>query len=178
MRAVLAAQGSPQLLELVRDLYRLSQENRDFLNARFLVSENRLERYRKAIDDAIYPNVYQNKPVRISVAKKVISQYSKATGDQAGALELMVYFVERGNQFTVDFGDIDEGFYSSLESMVGRVLATLKSSAPEMIDRYVPRLVAIRDSASGIGWGYHDYLCDALAEILPEEDTDEVAAGR
>jgi hypothetical protein len=173
VRAVLATQGSAQLLEAVRDLYDLSQENRDFLNARYLASESNLEPYKKAIDDAIYPNVYQSKPIRVSVAKKAISQYTKATGDQAGTLELMVYFVERGNQFTVDFGDIDEGFYSSLESMFGRILETLKRSDPEVVERLLPRLVAIRDAAEGIGWGYHDYLCEALARAFPSSAEDE-----
>ena len=166
VRAVLASQGSAQLLETVRDLYDLSQENRDFLNARYLASENCLESYKKAIDDAIYPNVYESKPIRVSIAKKAISHYTKATGDQAGILELMVYFVERGNQFTVDFGDIDEGFYSSLESMFGRILETLKGSDHEVIAHFLPRLVAIRDAAAGIGWGYHDYLCGTLAKAF------------
>ncbi len=60
----------------------------------------------------------------MSIAKKAISQYTKATGDQTGTLELMAYFVERGDQFIVDFGDINAGFYSSLESMFGRILET------------------------------------------------------
>jgi len=172
VRAVLASQGSAQLLETVRDLYDLSQENRDFLNARYLASENCLESYKKAIDDAIYPNVYESKPIRVSIAKKAISHYTKATGHQAGILELMVYFVERGNQFTVDFGDIDEGFYSSLESMFGRILETLKRSDYEVIAHFLPRLVAIRDAAAGIGWGYHDYLCEALAKAFPRAAED------
>jgi len=172
VRAVLASQGSAQLLEVVRDLYDLSQENRDFLNARYLPSENCLEPYKKAIDDAIYPNVYERKTIRVSIAKKAISQYTKATGDQAGTLELMAYFVERGNQFTVDFGDIDAGFYSSLESMFGRILETLKGSDHEVIAHFLPRLAAIRDAAAGIGWGYHDYLREALAKAFPNAAED------
>lgn len=176
VRAVLATQGSAQLLGVVRDLYDLSQENRDFLNSRYLASGNRLEPYKKAIDDAIYPNVYQSKPIRVSVAKKAISQYTKATGDQAGTLELMLYFVERGNQFTIDFGDINEGFYSSLESMFERILETLKRSDPEVVERLLPRLVVIRDTAEGIGWGYHDCLCEALAKAFSSTAEDGATA--
>jgi len=167
VRAVLATRSSAQLLDLARDLYHLSQENRDFLNARCLATKNRLDPYKEAIDEAIYPDIYSNKPIRISAAKKAISQYTKATKDQAGTLELMVYFVERGNQCTVDYGDIDEGFYSSLESMFGRILEALRHAGPEVVGRVLPRLVAIRDAAAGIGWGYHDFLCDALATAFP-----------
>jgi hypothetical protein len=60
--------------------------------------------------------------------------------------------------------------------MFGRVVAILKSSDPEVIKRYVPRLIAIRDAASGIGWGYYDYLCEALAGAFPRAAEDEVEA--
>jgi len=162
-------------MNLVRDLYVLNQENRNFLNARYLASEDRLGPHKKMIEESIYPDIYSNKPVRISLAKKAISQYTKATNDVAGTLELMVYFVERGTKFTADCGDIDEAFYSSLESMFGRVLDTLKRSAPEVMACFLPRLTAIRDTADGIGWGYHDYLCDALSEAFPivDEDVDK-----
>lgn len=172
VRTVLASHSSVKLADLVRNLYNLSQENRDFLNARYLPSQDRLGPYKKMIDESIYPDMYSNKPIRISAAKKAISQYAKATNDKAGTLELMVYFVERGTQFTVNYGDIHEAFYSSLESMFGRVLDILKRNDPEVIERFLPRLTAIRDNAAGIGWGYHDYLRDALLGAFPSVDED------
>lgn len=174
VRAALAVRRPAELLEAVRDLYGLSQENRDFLSARFMTSASRLEPYKETIDGAIYPAM--NEPIRISAARRAISQYTKATGDQAGTLELMVYFVERGNAFTVDVGDIDEGFYSSLESMFARVLDILKSGDSDLAARYLPRLRGVRDAANNIGWGYYDYLCDALGESFPNADEDEATA--
>ena len=176
LRAALTPLGSAELVALVRDLYDLSQENRDFLNTRYLTSEDRLGTYKETLDEALYPDVYKNKPVRIAAAKKALSQYTKATNDEAGTLELMVYFVERGNQFTVEFGDIDEAFYSAMESMFKRVLQTLKRSAPEVRESFLPRLTAIRDTARNIGWGYYDFLCDALEQEFPSADEDEAAA--
>ena len=46
-------------------------------------------------------------------------------------------------------------------------METLKRSDPEVVERFLPRLTAIRDAAHGIGWGYYDYLCEALAEAFP-----------
>ena len=175
LQSALQAQDQPALLKIVRDIYNLNQENKDFLHARFLPGEEGLAPYKRIIDESLYPDIYSNKPIRISAGRKAISQYRKATGDETGTLELMVYFVERGNEFTVDVGDIDESFYSSLESMFGRVVETVKKSGPEMLYRYLPRLTAIRDSANGIGWGYYDYLLEALAEAFPDEDRDELA---
>ena len=173
LRAVLVSQGSAELVDLVRDLHDLSHENRDFLNTRYLKSEDQLGMYKETIDESLYPDVYKNKPIRISAAKKALSQYTKSTNDEAGTLELMVYFVERGTQCTADLGDIDEAFYSAMESMFERVIKTLKRSAPEVRARFLPRLTAIRDAADGIGWGYYDYLCDAVEQAFPSADADE-----
>ena len=102
VRTGLASHGPVKLVGLVRDLYNLSQENRDFLNTRYLASADRLGPYKETIDESPYPDIYNNKPIRISIGKKAISQYAKATNDRVGTLELMVYFVERGTQFTAD----------------------------------------------------------------------------
>jgi len=37
--------------------------------------------------------------------------------DLSGEAELKTYFVECGNQFTVDYDDIDEEFYDALNLM-------------------------------------------------------------
>ena len=166
IRTLLEAQNSRQLTKLIGDLYDLNKANRDFLNARFTTGEQRLAPYKKIIDQALYPDVYHDNQLSIMTGRNAISAYKQATGDDDGVLELMVYFVERGNQFTVDFGDIDETFYASLESMFDRVIKVMKRR-PEVVPRFLPRLVAVRDAAEGIGWGYYDYLCEALA-TLPE----------
>jgi hypothetical protein len=59
-----------------------------------------------------------------------------------------------------------------LESMFGRILETLKRSDHEVIAHFLPRLVAIRDAANGIGWGYYDYLRGALARAFPSANED------
>jgi len=82
-----------------------------------------------------------------------------------GKLELMIYYLEQGNQFTVDYGDIDEPFYSSLESMFNRVLLELEQQPENIQATYLPRLESIVESAQDIGWGYYDYISDILEEF-------------
>jgi hypothetical protein len=91
-------------------------------------------------------------------------------GDPLGELELMVYYVECGNQLTRDFGDIDGPFYSSIISMFAKVVKRLQSSDESIIKSYVPRLHTVVKSADGIGWGYYDDLCDIFYEAFPEFD--------
>lgn len=46
-----------QLIDLVKDLYQLSEENKTFLHARCLVGDDSLKRYKKIIFNSLYPDV-------------------------------------------------------------------------------------------------------------------------
>jgi len=70
----------------------------------------------------MYPDVYSDKPFQISKTKGAIKRYSKAVRDLSGETELKTYFVECGNQFTVDYDDIDEEFYDASTSCSSRPL--------------------------------------------------------
>ena len=158
-----------QLLKLVADLYRFSKENQAFFHARFGVGDDPLAPYKKTINECMYPDVYRNKPIQISRAKKAISSYSKAVDDPLGEIQLMVFFVECGNNFTVSFGDIDEGFYDALNRMYRRAIQKVLSLPKEQQSGFKERLEKIMTSASGIGWGYHDMLSDDYYSAFPED---------
>jgi len=81
VKAAMARLENKQLIKLVSDLYYLSKENQAFLHARFVVGADTLAPYKKTISACMYPDVYTNKPIEVSKAKKAISSYSKAVGD-------------------------------------------------------------------------------------------------
>lgn len=156
-------------VKLIRDLYRLSNTNKDFMHARFEIGDDPLSPYRDIIEDSLYPDVMYDKPIRISRAKRAVSEYSKAVGDALGEVELMVLFVECGNRFTVDFGDIDEDFYDSLLRMYARAINKILRLPKERQAEFRDRLREIVDSSSGIGWGYHDGLYDLYYRAFPDD---------
>ena len=96
--------------------------------------------YKKTIDECMHPDIYSDKPIQIAKAKKAISSYSKAVGDPLGVTELMVFFVECGNKFTVNFGDINEGFYNSLNGMYRRAIQKVLSHPEEQQSVFRDRL--------------------------------------
>ncbi|MBU1398297.1 MAG: hypothetical protein KKE00_10940 [Proteobacteria bacterium] len=161
---------SKQLVALVSDLYRLSKENQIFLHTRFGVGGDVLGPYKKTIEACMYPDIERNKPVQISKAKQAISSYSKAVGDPRGEAELMTFFAECGNNFTLDYGDIDEVFYDALNRMYWRAINKVLSLPEEEQHEFQSRLKAITISSSNIGWDYHDRLCDDYYEAFPEKD--------
>lgn len=167
VKAILVQQSPQELLQLLRDVYALRPEVQDFLHARLLTSTVNVTPYKHTIHQSLSPDVIHGEDLDLARGRKAISDYKKATHDPVGTLELMVYYVECGNQFTVDYGDIDAGFYASLESMFTQVIKTLHHSDQETIDRFLPRLEDIVHQAQGIGWGYYDTLTETLQAAFP-----------
>jgi hypothetical protein len=162
--------GASELIQLIASLYRLSRVNRDFLHARFSIGDDPIAPYKKVIEECMFPDVMKNKPIQISTAKKAINEYSKAVGDSKGEAELMTYFVECGNQLTVEFGDINEGFYDALLRMYARAINKVLSLPDEEQHEFRDRLKTIMVTSDGIGWGYHDGLCEQYYEGFPEDE--------
>lgn len=154
--ARLDQQGS---LELISDMYDLSKDNKDFLHTRFSIGANILAPYKKIIEKCMYPNI-PKEPLRILRAKQAISDYSKASSDAKGEAELLTYFVECGHKFTLDYGDVDEDFYDSLMEVYGQAIKKVLTLPDHEQADFKKRLKKIMLSSSGIGWGYHDGLCD------------------
>lgn len=159
---------APQLVNLIADLYRLSKENQAFLHARMAVAENPLGFYKKIINECMYPDAQKNKPIQIAKAKKAIGDYSKAVGDAWGEAELMTFFVEQGNTFTIEYGDIDAGFYAALNLMYRRAIDKVCSLPDASRAAFKVRLEAVMRSSAHIGWGYHDELRADYYRAFPE----------
>lgn len=159
-----------KLVELLKGLHDLSPQNKAWLRAKALpVGQDSayLEECRQKVIKAVYnpARKFPDMP-RFRDAKKVISDYKKATKDLAGTLDLMLTYVERGHAFTNDFGDIDEPFYHKLINMLGHLAIELKKSPArrELYERFRPRLLKMNRSAD-IGWGYGDFVHDTFNEL-------------
>ncbi|WP_322488935.1 hypothetical protein [Chloroflexus sp.] len=91
------------LIELLKGLYQIAPPNTSWRERRLspaqLVYDPRRQRPHRS---------------HFREAKKVISEYKKATGNPVGTLELMLTYLERGYAFIVDFSDIDIPFYSTM----------------------------------------------------------------
>jgi hypothetical protein len=92
------------LIKLLKDLYELSDENKNFLHARFLAGISSLSKYKKIISDSLYPDIFDEiDDFNYGKANKAIEAYAKATNDNEGIADLMIYYVECGNKFTLDY---------------------------------------------------------------------------
>ena len=81
-------------------------------------------------------------------------------------IDLQLYYIECGVEFTNTYGDIDEPFYNSMERMYRDVINALNTlSDDSMTQMFYDRLKAIVEDTSDIGWLFHDGLRDTFSEL-------------
>ncbi len=155
------------LLGLIKDLFELSEENKTFLAARFRTNTSYgIEKYKDIIIEQFFPGRGFGK-LKLSIARKAINDYKKATSDYKGVFDLMLTYIEYGTKFTLEFGDIDEPFYNSMESMLGQFFNLIKSEQHQKYySTFKERIEKLRNSTyNKIGWGYSDYIDDVYLEL-------------
>ena len=72
-----------------------------------------------------------------------------------------------GNDVTLEFGFIDEGFYDSLCSMVEAIKDRLLTEDDKVLAaEFVPLLVREFERIDGeMGWGYRDEVADHITDL-------------
>ena len=170
IKSILSKETKADIIKLVSELYSLSKSNSDFLSARYVLSPDTIDRYKKEIKKYLGPDEpwKKNTQISLSSAKKVLSDYKKATNDEFSIIDLMIYYVEVGNDFTCEYGDMYEQYYISLETVFDQSIALTKKHDETMVYHFIERLYFIVRKANGLGWGYYDALHDSFSKNYPE----------
>jgi len=84
------------LVGLVHDLYEASTANRRFLQARLLPSPSAVEKYRRLVAAAVFPDPFSRRRVSLRDGTAAITEYRRSTGDVEGAVDLTLTFIEAG----------------------------------------------------------------------------------
>lgn len=104
--------------------------------------------------------------LNLTKAKSDITAFKKVCNDPAKVIDLQLYYVECGIEFTNELGDISDSFYNSMVGMYETVIKSLiKTEDVELMKRFRPRLQQAVHDTGGIGWGFHDDLCYTFSEI-------------
>ncbi|MCB0111766.1 MAG: hypothetical protein KDE53_37840 [Caldilineaceae bacterium] len=172
IRSELSQLPKDGLMALLRELYRLNADNKVFLATRLgmLTDEEIVEPYREIIREEFNP-AYGLPEMRLRTARKAVNDFKKASSDPGAVVDLMLYYVEQGVICTNNYGDIDESFYNSHESMYVAAMDLLNAvDDPELYERFRPRAEKIVQDTRGIGWGFHDALADEFYSKYPYPD--------
>lgn len=159
-----------KLIDLIADLYKKNKSVKEFFDFYVNPDESELfNKYRDKVFEAFYPRRGYN--YKLKDGKQAISDFKKL-GPSADLLaDLMLFYVETGVKFTNDFGDIDEGFYSSMETTYVAALTLMKKE--NLLDKFADRAGKVVSDTSGIGWGFHDYLGDVYSDFYADYSDDK-----
>jgi Family of unknown function (DUF6155) len=160
------------LIALITDLYKTNKDVQSYLSVKFMgneATEELFEQAKKKIKNEFFPERGLGK-LRLAEAKKAITNFEKITGDELKTLDLMLYYVELGVEFTNTYGDIYDAFYSSMETMYEKV-TTKCALKEEYYKIFADRLENVVVNTEDIAWGFHDVLADCYYNMgYPDED--------
>ena len=116
-------------LALFRDIYELSPETKHFICTKLQTEDEVIHNFGSYYDRALKPFDIHGDLTKEDFlrAKKAIKDFQKASADKDSVVELMLCFVEDGTKFTVEYGDMFEGFYLTLEEVLANLITLLKS---------------------------------------------------
>lgn len=157
-----------ELMDVIQRLYSAVPEAADFLNVEYGDEEyviGLLDKAKKQVRNEFFPARGLGR-LSLSTAKGTIRTFGRICEDPAQYLDLQLYYVECGIEFTNEYGDINEAFYNSMESMYRDVINALICIGDDALtDRFRARLKAAVDDTRNIGWGFHDCLNDAYQAL-------------
>jgi len=167
IRKILAKSTDRDLLKIISELYALSKDNKNFLDSRFFQDKSTIASYKKIIAVNLTPSNsklrYLNpwdyaSAVSLKNAKKALSDYKKATGDEYGLIELMIYYVECGTAVSLSHGDMYDQYYGSLVSVFKSALLLMGKYSHEEMLPFIDRVKLLIKKTRNIGWGYFETL--------------------
>jgi Family of unknown function (DUF6155) len=154
-----------EIIDLVSELYKKNKSPKEFLDFWANPNENELfAKYRDKVFSAFYHERGFDRSLK--VAKQAISDFKKFSPSADLVADLMLFYVETGVIYTNDFGDIDEPFYSSMETTYESALKFMKKE--NLLVKFAARAKKIVDDSDGTGWGFHDTLGDIYCDFYDE----------
>jgi hypothetical protein len=153
------------LIGLIHDLYEASTANRRFLHARLLPSPSAVEKYRRLVTQAVFPDPFSRRRVSLRDATAAITEYRRSTGDVTGTVDLMLTFIEVGTEQAADLGYGDEDYFSALENKINAVAKSWPTLPADARAKAATRLAWVQERATAIGWGYGDYVDDVVTRL-------------
>jgi hypothetical protein len=162
LKSELAKLDKKALIEIIADLSKKNKAVQEYLNFYFKPDEDGLlEKYKAKVYEAFYPK--RGFGYNLKQGKQCISDLKKLGVSPALVADLMLFYVETGVEFTNDYGDISETFYSSLESTFAAALKMMKQEG--VLDKFEGRAARVLKDTRNIGWGFYDVLCDTFYQF-------------
>jgi len=163
-----------EIKKLICHIYKNSEMAEKMINVLILGSEYEeklLNQYKEKMYKVFFPNDIMRAGFSLSWAKSLIGEFKKICTETEYVLDLQLYYVECGTDFTNTFGGIDMKFYDSMCSVYHTVIQAVNNHENDhLYQKFEGRLYSIVKETEGIGWGYHDYVSEQFFSISWREE--------
>ena len=153
-----------QIIEQVLSLYDTCKPAKEYLE--YILNPDEKEQFKKykaIIINEFYPNGKLAEPkTRFSVAKKAIADFRSLNPSPALLGDLMVTLPEMACQFTNDYGDMWEQYYTSAATNFELALKFLQKH--NLMGQYKLRCQDCVKYAEPCGYGFADEIRDLFSE--------------
>ena len=159
-----------EIIGMVLDMYDARKEAKEYLEFYANPDEDgKLEEYKKIITEEFYPAKSNKDPkTRFSVCRKAVSDYKKLKPSADKLADLMLCYVENACQFTYDYGDMWEQYYTYVENNFEKKWHLLPRI--NLLEHFKHRLRQCMDWASPCGWGFADTIAYIYYKYFLYED--------
>lgn len=166
LQRYLNSKTKSQLIDEIVTLYSQHNTISEHYNSILNHTEQALsERYRKIIHDEFFPeNSFEGPTCRIPVVKKAIREFKKETTSPHLHIDLMLYYLEIGIQFTDDYGKIRDSFFSSMITILKQAIGIIHKQ--KCIDHYVLRLSSIHKKAKTCDIHFQKAIFDTINDRI------------
>ena len=147
-----------QVIDVILELYDARKEAKEYLE--FYMNPNddiKLDEYKKIIYNEFYPTRGEPK-CRFSVCRKAVSDFKKLKPSPSCIADLMLFYIETGVNFTAEYGDMWEQYYTALENNFDKTMEFIYKNG--YLDELRPRIEKMLKLSEKCGWGFPDTLYD------------------
>lgn len=163
VKKFLQSMPKESIIGMVMEMYSARKEAQEYLEFYTHPNERgKLEEYKNIIREEFYPARRREPQTRFAVCRKAVADFKKLKPSADALADLMVSYMEWATQFTHDYGDMWEQYYTSVDGNFGKTVKHIVVN--DLWEIYDYRLRQCVEWASVCGYGFADTIADLYEE--------------
>lgn len=155
----LLALPKERIVEIVLELYDARKEAKEYLEFYLAPnSEEELQKCKKAVKQEFFPTRGFSERPSFAKCRKIISDFQKLKPQPTDVADLMLFYIEQGCAYTMEYGDMWEQYYETLERNFEKAMNFIFMH--QLLSLYHERIERMIQSVRECGWGFYDSLED------------------
>ncbi len=157
LKEYLSNESEKELRNQIVELFKISKDVKEYYLLKLIPDSEKeiMDKYKKIIENEFFPERGM-KILDYSVLKNAVGDFQKISKNPIFLAELMLFYVEKGVEFTNTYGDIDERFYDNIGSMFENVVDFIIENDFKKL--FENRCKKIMEGTVYIGWGFGDSI--------------------